>query len=480
MPPQQGPGSVSGGWGTGTGSMTPPSTPPRDAIPMPLPSFRPDFQKGNGQKYEGTTNAGGPNSEYAMQQQGGDGQQFHGGDPYWRFSPPEDPMGGEEVQNPQLPLPPRNPDGGIVPPPPPTTGRGGRGVRPGDPLPNPVTNQPAPPGPTDIANETYDQTVARYAATPGYEWIKDKPWAIQEYRDEMARTGSKADFVDWAAARFTDVASPLAGRAGFNSYTHNADGSLVGWNANSPTWGNNEFTSTKINTAVQDTTPGGPTRGADGRLSTGGAPTGTSTTTATSSGSSTPGNANSPDMEKYMQALFGRQSSELQRRLDAKGANAGVLQSGGHLQASADAQANLQAQQGGQLGDYLFQDAQSLREQELKKWLGNLQSQDSRYGADRGLDAAIQNATASQMGAMASANASKYNADLDYRLGTERLRYDDVFNQRGYDLGIFGINRDVYQTDQNNMRQYLQMLYGMSPSGQMNGLPFGLPAPYTY
>jgi hypothetical protein len=449
-----------GHWSIGIGDNFPPSY----------------FNKGNGQKYEGTTGSG--FNEAALMQQGGNNPfNNQGGDPWSIGIGDSFPVDGP--YQPQLPAPERT--GNVPAPAPqtPTTGRGGRGVRTGAPLPNPVVNPPAPTQQT-AGPMAWDDLASKYADDAkaqghDYEWLRGNGWMVQQYQEDMQRMGlynqpGAPDFVDWAKSRFPSFSHTLAGRQGYDTFINTADGGMRGWGGSgTATPGSYGAGGSWDSFVASQATPQAPA-----------SPTSTTTTTSSKSATTTPGGGNAPDMEAYMAALFGRQSDQLQRRLDAKAANMGTLQSGGYLASSADAQAALSAEQGGQLGGYLFQDVMSQRDNDLKRYLGQLDSETSKYGADAAAKAAKYGASASRSAARYGADASRYNADLDYRLGLDRLRYDDMFNQRNYDLGIFGINRDIYGMDEGNRLKYLQMLYGMSPDARMNGMPFGLPDPMGY
>jgi hypothetical protein len=84
-----------------------------------------------------------------------------------------------------------------------------------------------------------------------------------------------------------------------------------------------------------------------------------------------------------------------------------------------------------------------------------------------------------------------YNANQNYDLGRGQLgynywnsgqqrAYDDMFNQRGYDLGVYGINRDVYGMDQAQQRYLMDLMWRMSPGGQMGGGYFPTPGMFPY
>lgn len=126
----------------------------------------------------------------------------------------------------------------------------------------------------------------------------------------------------------------------------------------------------------------------------------------------------------------------------------------------------------------------------LTQWVQNNKAQLEREGydlqkvlaqmqAEAGISAASINASAAHAGAGAAADAARYNADLDYKLGREQVDYnywnsdaarqsEDQFNQRGYDLGVLGINRDIYGMDQTQLRYLMGLMNSQSPDARLS------------
>jgi hypothetical protein len=454
--------------------------------------------KGNGQKYEGTTNAGGPNYEYAMQEptyrvaaMQTSGPDYEGGggtttpeQPPPAPVPPPVPEAPLPVENPQLPAPVRNPDGTTTQPPPdPTTGRGGRGVRTGAPLPNPTPNAP-PPNPGTVPDWVWN-TAVRYAKEGGeaYKWLLQRPQVIQMYHEEMSRLGEMSrgiDFVDWVQSRFTNLpegSNPLYKRKGYDTYTHNADGTLRGFGSENPAYNPG---GTPAPSSPVPGTPGGPAvppppnpeqprviippgapvppytppppappeTGAPGTPPpTGGTPPPTAPTSPTTpSGEqedwftklkakidegAEPGTLQTSgqyDYEKRIMPLFQRQQQELERRMRAQGALDKRQNSGGFGMQLGSAMADLNAQQGAQLADTMVKTGEAGLDRALQKYLGdqNTRSKMIELGTEAGMQ--------------------KYLAELNNDLERHKIKTNDdlqrYLNGQDNALKKYGIDKD--------------------------------------
>lgn len=216
-----------------------------------------------------------------------------------------------------------------------------------------------------------------------------------------------------------------------------------------------------------------------------------------------PNSLQMPDIASDLQKMYGQrfdtERQDLDRYMRHNAALTGAIDNGGFGSTYGREMGRLIGQQGAELGDKAFQARESAMDRllqanqfknsfELDKWAkANEQALQkygidrnelvARYSADQGLKGAKYGADAASSAANASAAASRYNADLDYQLGTQRLSYDDIFNKRAYDLGVFGINRDVYGMDQNDRYKWAQLQWLMSPEARMGG---GIPLPDTF
>lgn len=112
----------------------------------------------------------------------------------------------------------------------------------------------------------------------------------------------------------------------------------------------------------------------------------------------------------------------------------------------------------------------------LERYKAELALKGQQYSADKQLDAAALQKAASASIAASNERASKYAADLQHATDIANLGQNDINSKRNYDLGVLGINSNIYSTDQNNLLKYLQLLFSASPTGQLGGgLPFQLP-----
>lgn len=207
--------------------------------------------------------------------------------------------------------------------------------------------------------------------------------------------------------------------------------------------------------------------------------TNANTTTNVTASNGSPQGSGVGDIEAALNRLFGpqfaRQQQDLRQQMFAGAALTGDINAGTFApDVYGNAASRLSAQQGAQIGDYLNGDWQAELERAIKNKSIDTQAASSKYSADQGVNAAKYGADAAQAGANASAGASKYNADLDFQLGLQRLGLDNVLSQRNYDLGVLGLNSDVYKSDQNSMFNWANLLWNMSPEARLgNSFNFG-------
>jgi hypothetical protein len=207
---------------------------------------------------------------------------------------------------------------------------------------------------------------------------------------------------------------------------------------------------------------------------------------------------------------FNWEQRELNRRLNAQAGFTGDSNAGGFGNVRGNANSQLVADEGKRVTDYMQQADQAERDRQLKiremdlvaetqryginknddlqRWLNDphndtlqrygidkndllqryqaqLQLQGVQYSADAQVNAAALHAAA----AGAAAAVESQRAEQDYQLGLKRLSYDDIFNQRGYDLGVLGINRDIYTSDQNDRYRNTYLKWLMSPDARIAG-----------
>ena len=114
----------------------------------------------------------------------------------------------------------------------------------------------------------------------------------------------------------------------------------------------------------------------------------------------------------------------------------------------------------------------------LQRYQAELAKSGQMYSADRQVDAAKLQAAAAGAAANASASAARYNADLDFKLGQQQLGQNNVFNQRQYDLGVLGINRDIYNTNIDDRYKWAYLQWLQSPEARTQ--PPNIPSPFPY
>ena len=237
----------------------------------------------------------------------------------------------------------------------------------------------------------------------------------------------------------------------------------------------------------------------------------------------------------YLDPVYKDAMDEVRRQMMQTGAMSGQIDSGGFGSSMAKGLAPIANQFAAQKGQLQFQAQQANADRlldkykfdnadDLQRWLAENEATLTREGIDKnivlqkwvtenkaqleregydvqkwiadlnaktGLAQAQLGAEAAHASAGASSAAARYNADLDYKLGTAQLgynfwnsdqsrQYDDRFNQRGYDLGVQGINRDVYGMDQTQLRYLMDLMYRQSPDARLNGNTIQLPGMTPY
>lgn len=173
------------------------------------------------------------------------------------------------------------------------------------------------------------------------------------------------------------------------------------------------------------------------------------------------------NLQKQLSSYYANQRTEGERALRASAALTGMQNGGGFGDVLGDYHRDMSLTQGREGAQAMLGVNESQQERMLKNALARISSGDSRYAADRGVDAASLGASAQISAAQLGADASRYNAGLDYDLG----KYSTGLN---HDLGMFGIYGNMYNTYQNNIPEYLRIMQGSSNTAMLN--PFGLPS----
>lgn len=112
----------------------------------------------------------------------------------------------------------------------------------------------------------------------------------------------------------------------------------------------------------------------------------------------------------------------------------------------------------------------------LERYKADLAFKGIKYSADAGVSAAGMQAAAA--GAAQAAAGAARQAEMEFQ--RERLKYEDVFNQRQYDLGLLNINRDIYGMDLDNQYKLMMLQWYMSPEARIGGSPPGVPGMFPY
>lgn len=225
------------------------------------------------------------------------------------------------------------------------------------------------------------------------------------------------------------------------------------------------------------------TGGGGGGVSTGGGGGGSISPTVTpgapspipkgQTGGSQPGSSDwqsiLAQLQKMMNPQFDYESGQLNRHLNAQAALTGDLNSGGYGEVSGRANAQLSADQGNRLSTMLNTDWQNQLARELQKYGIDIGSADSRYSADRGVDAAGLHASAAS--AAAGMGLQGTLAGLAQQETESKRQWDEYWGNLG--LGARGQDYDFLGRLLSGMGQY-------SPES-LNGQALGGPFPgYSY
>lgn len=116
----------------------------------------------------------------------------------------------------------------------------------------------------------------------------------------------------------------------------------------------------------------------------------------------------------------------------------------------------------------------------LERYKADLQLKGIVYSSDAQVSASGLNAAAAGAAGAAAGAARAAEAEMEYKLGMARLGQENTFNQRQYDLGVYGINRDIYQTDIDNQYKMMMLQWYMSPEARMGGGAPNLPGMTPY
>jgi hypothetical protein len=298
----------------------------------------------------------------------------------------------------------------------------------------------------------YDGKAAEYARNPGYEWVTGP--AVEAYQLAMRQQGlfnspNAPHITEWFKQNGYGAGSPLGPSSGGGG----GGGNVVGGGGSS---------GGRTNRVSNPYGPGGGGQGGGGSFSGGTSPV---------APGGTPGFDPNAMGDKYLDFLkdkFGTQHG-LERDQAAKDLRAqmalGNLQnSGAGVQVMGDMLGDLSARQGQQVGDYMFQGSEnaqnrlldnekSLRDQYIRKYLGDIGLEGAKYGADAGAGATV--------------SAAGIRADTDRYLGG-----------LGHERGMYGIDAQregSYLNNQYNMGglnlDYLRFLYGTAPDNAINNNP---------
>lgn len=216
--------------------------------------------------------------------------------------------------------------------------------------------------------------------------------------------------------------------------------------------------------------------------------------------------ANPPDksIADYLRELLGPsfewEQQQLAKYARAEAALTGQIDSGGFGANLGSAQAQLAGEQGSRMSDYLVMasEAEKARTQEwaiaklqddfnrqalktnsdLERAAQELQKYGidkndllERYKADLALRGIQYSADAQIQAASLQAAAQGALAGAQLALGREKLGFEDKWQDQQYGLGILGINRDIYQSDQRDRLAWATLAWYMSPEYRQGGQP---------
>lgn len=312
-----------------------------------------------------------------------------------------------------------------------------------------------------------------YSQHPGYEWVS--PYDVAQYIEDMQRMGAEGneiDFPDWVAHRFTDGRSnPAAGRRGFDTYLYRSDGSLRGFPKG--------YTPDPTGMGTPPGAVGGPPatpNGGNPPVATTGGPSTTPPGAGTPAQPNVPGAPTQADLDAIRQAIKNKGMLDImegERQLRGK---LGALNPYGDVSGGvgavgekymSDSVTNLSSALAGmdyetfnKNQDRALQERLGNLDADTRRYLGQLSLEGTKYGADRGVDAAEASARGQMAAASAAAAAQRYSADINYRLGIVGADVDRERNWYQYQAAIFG-----------TMPDWLRAMYQFSPNAQLGGLP---------
>lgn len=173
-------------------------------------------------------------------------------------------------------------------------------------------------------------------------------------------------------------------------------------------------------------------------------------------------------LENMLRQSNDRKRTEGERALRSAMAYGNYSDSGASLDAMGDFYAANTAAEQGTLANMLFQASEGNQERILKKLLGEMGLEGTKYSADAGV-------TSAGIGA----NASMYGADQQLRGLMEQLGVQQQGNLLDYNLGIYGINNQAYGMDLQNQQFLMNLLANQGAQGleALLGLFGGYPNP---
>lgn len=206
------------------------------------------------------------------------------------------------------------------------------------------------------------------------------------------------------------------------------------------------------------TTTPPPTNNLPGGTSQGGINTGGGIAPMLPPGAGGPPAASAPtDWNSILQQLQGMmnpqfqfESNQLNRNMNAQAALTGDMNSGGYGEVSGRANAQLSADQGNRLSGMLNTDWQNALARELQKYGIDVGSADSRYTADRGVDAAGLHASAATTAAAMGLQGTM--AGLGQQETESKRQWDEYWGNLG--LGARGQDYGFLSSLLGGMSQY--------------------------
>lgn len=164
-------------------------------------------------------------------------------------------------------------------------------------------------------------------------------------------------------------------------------------------------------------------------------------------GGSNPQNDHLTYIEKLIRDAYSRKLDDNMRQMRASAAMTGMQDSGAYLSAMGDVTGRNAAEEQGALSQILFTADQNERDRLLKKLLGEMGLEGTKYSADAQSNAAMAAAQLGLEGVLAGVAQRDRGDLLDYNLGLE------------------GISRDIYGIDQRSMLEWARLLQDLGPEG---------------